>query len=463
MMISTPVHTDRRARTIVFLLAASVGLMMTGYGIVMPVFARRLDELGAGVAALGFMTMAFALAQFALAPFMGNLADRFGRRPLVLLALAGVVATNIAYLLTASVEAYVVTRFLQGALSAGLLPASITVVADIFPEDSRGRWAGLLMGSYGTGFIFGPALGGALYDWLGFVAPFGVSAGLALIGLVLAAVLVPETRPPIVQSEDPKDQSAQERRPTLPSVPRPLHAFFALLALDFTVFFVFAFVEPEMVFFFYDRLGFSTTQFGLLVGGYGLAMVAGQTTLGGLSDRFGRRPVIAAGFALNAVFYLGLTTFDRFGLLLLLALSAGLGNALATPALSASYLDITEERHRSSVLGIKESATALGGVAGPLLVAFVSPFTTPGGVFATSGIVALGAIVLSLFALRGVRPSERVAERVEVREELPRAATTLHCLTCAADAASDAVPVGTAAVAVIDEHIAMSTMKEEPS
>jgi MFS family permease len=217
------------------------------------------------------------------------------------------------------------------------------------------------------------------------------------------------------------------------------------------------FVEPEMVFYFYERLGYSTTQFGLLVDGYCLAMVAGQTTLGGLSDRFGRRPVIAAGFALNSVFFLGLATFDRFGLLLLLALSAGLGNAPATPALSASYLDITEERYRSSVLGIKESATALGAVAGPLLVAFVSPFTTPGGVFATSGIIALGAIVLSLFALRGMCPPERV----EVREELPKAATTLHCLTCTTDEASDAVPVGTASVAGIDEQITMSTTKGE--
>jgi hypothetical protein len=90
------------------------------------------------------------------------------------------------------------------------------------------------MGSYGAGFIFRAGLGGALYDRLGFVAPFGVSAGLALIGLLLAAVFVPETRRPIAQSEAPEDGSAQERRLTLASVPRPLHVFFALVTLDFT-------------------------------------------------------------------------------------------------------------------------------------------------------------------------------------------------------------------------------------
>jgi MFS family permease len=74
------VFNPRRARRVIMLLAASVGLMMTGYGIVMPVFARRLGEFGSGVEALGLMTMAFAIAQFLLAPFMGTLADRFGRR-----------------------------------------------------------------------------------------------------------------------------------------------------------------------------------------------------------------------------------------------------------------------------------------------------------------------------------------------------------------------------------------------
>ena len=78
---------SRYSRTAILLLAASIALMMTGLGIVMPVFARRLGELGGGVEALGLMTMAFGGAQFFAAPFMGSLADRIGRRPPILIAL----------------------------------------------------------------------------------------------------------------------------------------------------------------------------------------------------------------------------------------------------------------------------------------------------------------------------------------------------------------------------------------
>ena len=93
-----------RARQIVLLLAASVALMMTGFGIVLPVFARRLGELGSGVEVMGLMTMSFALAQLVSAPFMGSLADRIGRRPIVLWSLAAFALTNIGLLLAQTVE-----------------------------------------------------------------------------------------------------------------------------------------------------------------------------------------------------------------------------------------------------------------------------------------------------------------------------------------------------------------------
>ena len=186
-----------------------------------------------------------------------------------------------------------------------------------------------------------------------------------------------------------------------------------LLVLDFVLVFAFAFIEPQMVFFFYEELDWSTVQFGVVVAAYGLAMVIGQTVFGRSSDKFGRKPVIIVGILVTAVFYFGLAVITWFPLMLVVALIAGLGLALVTPALSAFYLDITSERHRSRIVGIKESSIALGGVAGPLLVVGASGWTTPQGVFITSGVIILAAAVLALVALRGPRRAAGAAVDVE--------------------------------------------------
>ena len=144
IVIATQVITSgpssHDVRKVILLLAASVALMMTGFGIIMPVFARRLGEFGSGVEALGLMTMSFALAQLVASPFMGSLADRYGRRPLVLLALGAFAAANIGFLFAKSTEVFMAVRALEGALTAGLFPAAMGVVADIVPERTRAQW-----------------------------------------------------------------------------------------------------------------------------------------------------------------------------------------------------------------------------------------------------------------------------------------------------------------------------------
>jgi DHA1 family tetracycline resistance protein-like MFS transporter len=398
MLQSLRTRAQQKPSLIIGLLAASLALMMTGYGIILPVFARRLEELGAGVTALGFMTMGFAAAQFLLAPFMGSLADRWGRRPLILLSLAGFAVANVLFLLASSTAGLVGVRVFEGAVTAGLLPAAMGVVADTVAEDQRARWTGILMGSYSAGFIFGPALGGVLYDQWGFGAPFIISAALAALGLLFAFLLVPETLP-LAQREQRRNPGDQPATSWRASLPRPLVLFGALLLLDFIGVFTFAFVEPEMVFFFYDDLNFSTTQFGILVGAYGLAMVLGQLLLGQASDRIGRRPVIVVGFALNIVFYVALATITQYAWLLTVAVVAGLGSALLTPAMSAYYLDITAEAHRARVMGIKESAVALGGVAGPALVALLTVVTAPQQIFLLAAGLTVFATVLAFVVL----------------------------------------------------------------
>ena len=396
----------RRPGAVILLLAASVALMMTGFGIVMPVFARRLGELGGGVQALGLMTVAFAASQFVASPFMGALADRWGRRPLILTALGTFVLVNIAYLFAPSVPVFILVRGVGGAFTAGLFPAAMGVVGDVVPEKERAKWIGIVMGGYGVGFIFGPALGGFLYDGWGFSAPFIISALLALAAFAAAAILIPETRPRALRRRDALRKQREKaikskiREPVWASLPKPLYIFATLLVLDFIGSFAFAFVEPEMVFYFYDDLGWTTVQFGTIVGAYGLAMVLGQTLLGQSSDRFGRKPVIILGIALSVTLYAGLTFVVSFWLMAVGAMIAGLGSALLSPALSAFYLDITPEAHRSRVLGVKESALALGGVLGPLAVVAISPLTTSQGIFVIAGVLNVLGALLAAFALK---------------------------------------------------------------
>jgi multidrug resistance protein len=419
--VTTHGESPRRVRNIILLLTGSVALMMTGFGIIMPIFARRFGELGGGVQALGLMTMSFALAQLVAAPFMGSLADRFGRRPLVLLSLAAFAVANIGFLLASSTTAFIVIRALEGALTAGLFPAAMGVVADIAPEDERGRWLGIVMGSYGAGFILGPVVGGVLYDGWGFATPFIVSAVLAVIGFVAAAILVPETRTQELRKREMLQQRREAGLSLAPeeslwaSLPRPFIVFGTLLLIDFMMYFGWAFVEPQLIFYLYDELGWTTVQFGALAAGYGLALVVGQMVLGQLSDRFDRRFIIFIGTLLAAMLYAGLVLSSWFPLILFVSIVSGLGEALVLPALSASVLDITAEQHRSRVMGIKESAASLGGVTGPLLVVGASALTTPQGVFTISAVLLVLTAGFALFTLR--RPRRVSEEAGDVARE----------------------------------------------
>jgi MFS family permease len=304
---------------------------------------------------------------------------------------------------------FIAVRAIEGALAAGLFPAAMGVVADIVPSNERAKWVGFVMGAYGVGFIFGPVIGGALFDTWGFAAPFAISAVMATMAFIGAFILVPETRTPEVRRRErlrarwaAGGVSASETS-IWDSFPRPLTVFGTLLFIDFVGVFAFAFIEPQMIFYFYEELGWTTVQFGVVVGAYGLAMVLSQTLLGQASDRFGRKPVVVVGLVLNTVFYFGLAVVTQFGLTLLVAAVAGAGSGLMAPAMSAYYLDITPSQHRSRVMGVKGSVASLGGVIGPLLVVVFSVFSSPQGVFVAGGALVALTLLLAVVLLKEPR------------------------------------------------------------
>jgi MFS family permease len=188
------------------------------------------------------------------------------------------------------------------------------------------------------------------------------------------------------------------------------------------------------LFYLFDDLGWTTAQFGVAAGGYGLASALGQTTLGRVGDRFGRKPSIVVGLILFSAQFASLTFTTSLGVVLLSFAVAGLGEGLVSPALGAFLLDITEKRHRARVMGIKSSAGSLGGVVGPLLAAATAGAVAPQSAFAGSVVVVLFGTLLALAVLREPR---QLAARTDVMWEVSdgrvmAARATLHGIVSSA-------------------------------
>src|SRR5450631_422122 len=175
----------------------AIGLDAVGIGLIFPILPRLLEDVTHvhNVAPyIGTMTALYAVMQFIFAPVLGTLSDRLGRRPVLLLSLAG---AAINYVVMAFAPQ--LWMLLLGRAVAGLTGANISVatayITDISPEDERARRFGLFNATFGIGFIFGPVLGGVLGDyWLRL--PFIAAAVLNACNLLLALVVLPESRTP---------------------------------------------------------------------------------------------------------------------------------------------------------------------------------------------------------------------------------------------------------------------------
>jgi MFS family permease len=394
MRISGVVKPSLKPRTVMFALAICLALQTTSYVLIMPLFSRRLSALGAGVEALSLSDLAYAVTATLAAPLMGALADRIGRRPLALTSLAVYIGAFTGYLLAPSAGVFIALRALAGAFTAGLAPAIYGIIADLAPEKRRAQWISIVCGGSSFGWIAGPLVGGLLYDRWGYEVPFILAIALASLALLTAFITVSETR------------SAEAARPALglknllPSpralrsaLPSSLPTFGILLAVSFGELFAWAFIEPQAMFYVYDGLGWTSSQLGLAMSVYGVALMVGELTLGGLSDRWGRKPVLVLGLALFTAQFAGLFLFREYLLITLSFGLAGLGNALFDPALSAFILDITPMQHKSTVMGLKSTAGSLGNVLGPALLILFTPFLQPQGIFliATLSVVLLAA------------------------------------------------------------------------
>jgi DHA1 family tetracycline resistance protein-like MFS transporter len=170
-----------------------------GIGIVLPITPTLVQRIGGldpshASFAVGAVVASFALAQLFAAPVLGALSDRYGRRPVLLLSIAGIACNYVLLAWAPSLAWLYLGRFLGGATSANVSTVS-AYIADVTPPEERSRRFGLIGATFGFSFVFGPALGG----WLGGIdirLPFWVAAGLAGANALYGYFVLPESLPP---------------------------------------------------------------------------------------------------------------------------------------------------------------------------------------------------------------------------------------------------------------------------
>ena len=191
-----PAPVSRHAVTFVLI---AVFLDMVGFGLIMPVLPKLIETVGevdiARAAVIGgCMFAAFSLAQFVFAPLMGNLADRFGRRPLLLLAILGLGLDFILMALAPTLEWLFVGRIVAGICGSSWIIAS-AYIADVTTPEDRAKAFGMMGAAFGVGFVIGPAIGGLLGE-LGPRVPFWVAAAISLLNFVYGYFVLPESLAP---------------------------------------------------------------------------------------------------------------------------------------------------------------------------------------------------------------------------------------------------------------------------
>jgi MFS family permease len=391
-------RTTRQSAGILMALALCMALQMTGFAAFLPLFALRFESFGAGVQALSASDMAYFLTFAFAAPLVGALADRFGRRPIILLSLAGNVLVFIGYLFTASTWLLIFLRGLAGISGAGVLPGMVSIVGDLAPEDRRAQWIGVVTGGAGIGYILGPSLGGLLYERFGYVAPSSVAIGMAAGALLLAVFQIPETHAPAAHPGHSYSAWKQEWR-ALPARPTLL----LVMLITFGVMLAYAFVQPQFMFYAYDDLSWTSSQLGAVMSAYGVAFMVFAFALGRLSDRVGRKPVLMLGLALFSAQFVGPIIFRDVSWMVVSFIVAGMGNALYDPPLSAMILDVIPPEYTASMLGLKSTAGSIGSTLGPALVVLFAPYLRPQDGF------LIATVLVSMFALASglvLRPPE---------------------------------------------------------
>jgi DHA1 family tetracycline resistance protein-like MFS transporter len=360
---------------------------LVGFGIILPQLPYYAEAFGATGVWVGAILTAYSAAQLVGASLLGRLSDRVGRRPVLLMSLAGSAASFLLSGLAGSLWLLLVARALAG-LFGGSIAAAQAYIADVTTPEERAKYMGLLGASIGLGFVFGPALGSLLARF-GFGAAAFTSAGLAAANLLFALFRLPETRGAAARTHAHARFDWSNFLDALhhPSIGR-------LLAATFLSTLAFVAMEATFALLGEARLGLDASRLGLVFAYVGVVMVIVQGGLvGRLAPRFGERALAAAGALIMAASLAALPVVASLGAALGVLAGLAVGQGLTTPMLATMRTRAADADEQGGTLGLGQSLAAAARAVGPIAAGWLYD-RAMGAPYAASSVVMVLAALL---------------------------------------------------------------------
>lgn len=340
---------------------------LIGFGLYIPLLPFYAEHFSATPFMVGLTMATFSLAQFISAPFWGMLSDKHGRRPILMIGMAGSVISYVWLGFADSLWVIFAARGLNG-LMAGNIAAAFAYMADVTTRENRAKGMGLIGAAFGLGFIAGPAIGGILAGSdpanADFQTPAFAAAGLSAIAFVMTIVFLKESLSAEAKQRLAETPRAKRFIQLRESLSHPTMGL--LLILIFLSTFVFAGLESTFAMWSRRSFGWGPEQNGYLFALVGITSALIQGGLvGRLAKRFGERALVLQGAIALAIGVFLIPFAQNLPLLLVAMMIAGYGFSIITPSLNALVSLQASEDDQGGVLGVTRSASTLARVAGP--------------------------------------------------------------------------------------------------
>ena len=390
--------TESWQRNLVALWIAQT-LTMVAFSFVFPFIPLYVQSLGvsnvdqaaqwAGVIAAS-AALSMAIAQ----PIWGNLADRWGRKPMVVRSMVGGAAVVTLMGLATSPEQLLALRLIQGAVT-GTVAACNALAASSTPRRRLGFALGMMQVALFTGSSIGPLCGGLVSDLCGYRAAFYMAGILMLIGAVIVIAFVHEDfrRP---ERDTPQPGVWAESRALL-----AMTVFPVLLGVIFLIQFGNTIVAPILSLFIADLAGGTNaaTYAGVVLGATGATSAASALALGRLSDRVGSARILPVCLVGATLSYFPQSLVDNVWQLLVLRMLLGVFLGGMMPSANALLATLAPRDRRGAAFGLAAAANALANAVGPISGASISTQWGMRSVFLATGALfafAFGWVILGL-------------------------------------------------------------------